>query len=151
MNKQQILSEQKLVLSIPNEQLLELMVEEEEKIRTSEYYRNECTKVKDIPNGWLNITNDIQRKIVKKFGFVDNISCDIACNMLRRAHILFPNNDKFKKIPLQVRNNKSKNGNLSIGDSIPNIQLYNLDYSEIELYNLLDHSRPTIIFAGSQT
>lgn len=114
------MEKENLILKIPNEQLLELMIAEEEKIRTSKYYQDKCTAVKNIPNGWLKVTEEVQNDIAKKYGFTDKMSCDIACNMARRAHILYPNNQKFQKVPLQVRNNKAMLGNLILGDIPPN-------------------------------
>jgi hypothetical protein len=141
----------KLVLRVPNEKLLEEMIEEEERVRTSKYYQDKCTQVKDIPNGWLDVTALVQTDIAKSHGFTDKMSCDIACNMMRRAHILFPNNEKFKSVPLQVRNNKANIGGLSAGDALPNIELYDQGEVKISLSSLVDSSRPTVIFAGSQT
>lgn len=144
MNKQ-------IIIKIPNEQLLEKMTKQEEEIRMSKNYQDRCTEVKNIPDGWLKVTEEIQKDIVKRNGFIDQISCDITCNMLRRAHLIYPNNEKFQKIPLQVRNNKAKQGNLSEKDNVPDCNLYNLAGRITNLYELIDNIKPIIIFAGSQT
>lgn len=137
-------------LKIPNEKMLEDMIEEEERIRNSDYYRNKCTEIKYIPNGWLSLTENIQRDIVKLYSFTDEMSCNVACNMMRRAHILFPNNLKFKNIPQQVKYNKANKGKYVANDDCPNVSLYDLDGTNINLHKLMDE-RPTLIFAGSQT
>lgn len=141
--------EHNIILKVPNEQLLEKMIEEEEQIRTSKYYQDKCTEVKNIPNGWLTVTEDIQKNIVKKYGFTDQMSCDVACNMARRAHILFPNNKKFRD-RVQTRNNKAIQGCLEVGNIVPNVSLYDLNNDSTSLHEITGNTT-TIIFAGSQT
>ena len=138
-------------LKIPNEKMLELMIIEEEKIRQSIEYQNQCDNVKNIPNGWLDITKNMQEKLVKKYGFQDEISCDIACNMLRRAQYIFPNNNIFREIPVYVRNNKANKGIFVVEDNIPNININTKCGQEIKLHNLLSENKPTLIIASSHT
>lgn len=139
-----------ICIKFPNEKLLEKMIEEEELIRTSNDYRDKCTQVKNIPNGWLDVTANVQKNIAKKFGFTDEISCNIACNMMRRAYLLYPDNENFKLIPTQVRCNKAKQCKYSIDDICPDIKLHDLQDNCHQLYKLFD-DRPTLIIAGSQT
>ncbi|AYV84767.1 MAG: hypothetical protein Hyperionvirus38_5 [Hyperionvirus sp.] len=136
-------------LKIPNEKLLEKMVLEEETIRTSKAYEDKCTAVKHIPNGWLEVTASIQKDIVIKNGFTDSMSCDVACNMLRTAHILYPKNEIFTKVPLYVRNNKANIGTLTVGDIAPEISLHDLDGKAIQLHTLL--AKKTIIISATGT
>ena len=138
-------------LTIPTEKMLEKLIIEEEQIRMSQEYQEECTKVKDIPNGWLEVTNQMQIDLVKKHGFTSEMNCDIACNMLRRARYLYPNNKIFTEVPVYVKNNKANKGKYKKGDNIPNIKLFNQCGQEAMLHHLLDINKPTIIFGGSHT
>lgn len=138
-------------IKIPNENVLELMIKEEEKIRMSVDYQNLCTQVKDIPNGWLNITEKMQLELVKKYGFDDPISNDIACNMLRRARYIFPNNKIFTQVPVYVRCNKANKGNFIEGDIVPNILIHKKCGENIQLQNLLNLEKPTLIIGSSHT
>lgn len=133
-----------IFLKLPNEKLLEKMIEEEEDVRTSKDYQDKCTAVKHIPNGWLDVTAQLQIEIVKRNGFDDQMSCDVACNMLRRAHLLYPDNEKFKKLPLYVRNNKAKQGTLKVKDNMPNISLNDLDGSSHDLFDLVSPDKKEI-------
>lgn len=137
-----------ITIKVPNEELLEQMIEEEESIRTSQWYQTRCTEVRDIVNGWLDVTEQMQVDLVKRHGFTDQISCDVTCNMLRRAHILYPDNPKFRA-PLYVRNNKANSGTLQVGDTIPNISIHDLDGSPITLHQLIE--QPTILLMTSAT
>lgn len=141
-----------IVIKYPNEKLLEVMIEEEETIRTSQEYKDRCTAVKDVVNGWLDVTAEIQREIVRKHGFTDKISCDVAVNHLRRASQLYPDNLKFKTVPLYVRNNKAHQGSLKEGDPVPDVGLHSLDGKEHRLHDLLPgDGLPTLLFASSAT
>lgn len=138
------------IIKIPNEKQLEQMIMKEEEIRMSDEYRQMCTDVKDEVNGWLRVTKEMQQRLVRDFGFSQDIECDIACNYMRRAHLLYPNNEIFKTVPLQVRNNRAKQGNLRVNDPVKNILLYDLTNNPINMHNILTN-KPNIIMLGSHT
>lgn len=135
----------------PSEKLLEAMIKEEEICRQSEEYRDECTRVKDIPNGWLDITDKMQRKIVKSHGFVDPISEEVALDMLRTARYIFPENEIFKTVPVYVRNNRANIGDFETGDTVEDISIYNIDCTEISLHEIISQKNPTVLITGSHT
>jgi len=141
-------------IKIPNEKMLEEMIIEEEKRRMSNEYRDKCTEVKDIVNGWLEVTAQMQIDVVSSFGFTNKISCDIVCNMMRRAHILYPHNEIFKTVPLQVRNNKATQGTLTIGDVMPEFDIVDIVRGNAcSLSSLIDiHTKkPSVIIMSSAT
>jgi hypothetical protein len=141
-------------LKLPNEKMLELMIIEEERRRMSIEYQTDCTRVKDIPNGWLDVTAQMQKDVVASFGITDKMSSDITCNMMRRAHIIYPENEIFRTVPLQVRNNKATLGNLKVNDQIDDILdtiVYDLNNNEINFMNLFDLNKPNVIFFSSAT
>ena len=135
---------------IPTEKCLELMIFEEEKQRTSKEYVDKCSAVKNEVNGWMRVTAELQSNIAKSFGFVDDISHDIAVNHLRIARYLYPNNPVFQT-PLYVKHNKAHGGNFAVNDQIPNVELYTHENIKTCLYDILHQTQPTVIFAGSHT
>lgn len=137
-------------VKIPCETDLEKLVLEEEKIRMSKEYQNICTSVKDIPNGWLDETAKMQKELVRKHGFTDDISCDIACNRLRRARYIYPNNPIFKT-PVYVRENKANVGTLKIGDTLPNITIYDIHKKPVKLHDLTKQDKINIFIGSSAT
>jgi hypothetical protein len=141
----------KLKIKIPNEQTLEKMIIEEEQIRNSKEYIDKCTEVKDIPNGWLTVTGQMQTDLVKRYGFTDEMSCDVALNRLRRASTIYPNNKIFKEVPVYIRNNKAQEGYLKEGDIAPNIILHTIDTNKIELKDLLQDNKITLLIGSSLT
>lgn len=141
-----------IILKIPNEKMLEKMAIEEEAVRTSKAYQDKCTAVKHIPNGWLDVTAQVQKDIAIQNGFTDEMSCEIACNMLRTAHLLYPLNELLKTIPLYVRNNKANKGTLSSGDTAPEMDLYDFDGKTVKLHTLLNtNTQKTIIISATGT
>lgn len=141
----------KPALKYPDESTLVKMVYEEEKRRWSEEYVAECNRVVDIPDGWLDVTNQLQRDVVRSFGFDTEIETDFAVSALRRAHIDYPQNRIFREVPLQVRNNKARRGEREVGDIVPDFDVYDLDGKQCRLYDLMTLDKPTVLIMSSGT
>ncbi len=139
-------------IKIPSqEKLIEMLIEEEE-IRLSDTYKNECTKVKDVPDGWLTYTSQMQVDLVKRHGFNESqMVVDIAVNMLGTAQYLYPDDDRFKTIPLYVRNNRAKQGLLKIGDQMPNMHIYDFNQNPVMLHDLLSTNKLNIVIGSSSS
>lgn len=105
-------------------EILEKMSLEEDEMRRSEWYINECNARKYIPNGWVDLTAEVQQKIVSKY-FPDNFFIqEIALRQLRIAHHIYPDNFIFKN-RLQVKYNRARKGELKVGDKVPEfMQIY---------------------------
>lgn len=139
-----------IIIKVPSEAILEKMAIMEREIRMSKEYNDKCTLVKNIPNGWLQVTLDIQKDIANFFGFDDDISNEIACNHLRRAHILYPNNSVFKE-SIQVKYNKANIGILKEKDLVPDITLFTSYKKSINLKTILHQEKLNIFFGASHT
>lgn len=137
-------------IKIPTLETLEKMAIMEENIRQSPEYAEQCDLVKDIPDGWLNVTECVQKYVATFFGFTDAISNDIACNNLRLAHVNYPDNPVFKE-SLYVKHNKAVVGTLNSGDQIPNINLVTVDNKIVPLVSLIKTDQINIFFGGSHT
>lgn len=98
-------------------EVLEKMAQEEEEMRRSDWYIDECDMRKNIPNGWIALTDEAQRKIVRKY-FDNNYMIEIALKQLRRAHNIYPNNPIFQN-RLQVKYNRARKGELKEGNFLP--------------------------------
>ena len=144
-----------LMITRPSESLLEKMVEVEAEMRKSKEYIQRCDEVSNIPDGWLKVTDDMQREIVKKFadenGFNNELSIEFAIQDLRTAHHIYPNNPIFREIPVYVRENKANVGHLEKDNPFTDVVLVDINENMIKLSDLLDHSKPNLIFAGSHT
>tara|TARA_B100001093_G_scaffold480410_1_gene510254 strand:- start:346 stop:858 length:513 start_codon:yes stop_codon:yes gene_type:complete len=136
--------------TISKEMLLE-MLQLEEKVRMSNSYINECTRIKDEINGWLRLSGEIQSKVVDKFGYNNPMTNYIAVNSMRRAHIMYPDDSRFSEVSVYVRNNIATKGTFKIGDSIKDVQLVTLDKKLITLDSLLKNDKYNILIASSET
>lgn len=131
----------------PTKTELHDMIMEEERIRMSQEYADECTKVADEINGWLRVNERIQYEIVERFGFTSDIEKDMAVNALRRATVDYPDLPK----PVYVRNNKARVGDLNVGDMAPSLLVYDMSGKSYELSELFDKTKPTIVIGSSHT
>jgi hypothetical protein len=95
---------------------LEKLALEEDEMRKSKWYVDECNRVKDIPNGWMDVTAQVQKIVVSKY-YSEGIS-DLVVYYLRRAHHIFPENMIFQN-RIQVKYNRANIGKLKKGDIVP--------------------------------
>lgn len=138
--------------NISDKEMLYEMLQLEEKIRMSQAYTRECDNVKDEVNGWLRISESIQFKIVKKFGFLDIYTQTLAVNQMRRAHVMFKDDKRFHNVSVYVRNNLAREGKLVSGDAILDVDLTDLDNKTIKLSDITCQSdKPTIVISSSET
>tara|TARA_B100001758_G_C18333640_1_gene570302 strand:+ start:247 stop:627 length:381 start_codon:yes stop_codon:yes gene_type:complete len=126
------------------------MLQKEEEMRMSKEYCDKCTLVKNEVNGWLRITGELQQKIVYDFGYKDKLKNMLVVNMIRRASILYPNDERFQNTQVYVRNNKAKDC-FKIDQKILNLNIYDLKKKEIPLYDLLNSDKSNVIIASSET
>jgi len=103
------------LISLISEEELENLAKEENVLRLSNWYISECDRVADIPNGWMEITNQLQSNLISKYYKQNN---DAIMYLLREAHNIYPNNSFFKE-RIQVKYNKARIGDLKIGNSVP--------------------------------
>jgi hypothetical protein len=110
------------LIDLISEQDLEKLAREENSLRLSDWYIEECNKVKHVVNGWMDVTNHLQEKLVSKY-YKENI--DAIVYLLREAHNFYPDNFFFKE-RIQVKFNKARLGELKIGDKIPDFMYYKI-------------------------
>jgi hypothetical protein len=126
----------------------------ENEIRYSDEYVNKCDAVKDIPNGWLDVTDEMQKKLVTDYFTQHGLSLcavPIGLNMLRRLQVTHPNEPIVQDL-LYVKNNKANIGKYNEGDSIKDITLWNeIGTENVQLFNLISSDKPTIVFGASHT
>ena len=137
-------------LKIDRSKILAILKREEE-IRFSQEYISKCSEVSHIPNGWLEVTNNMQKELVKEFGYTDEISNTLAVNVIRKALHIYPDDEEIKNSAVQFRENIASKGKYKLGDTLKNISLHNLDSSKVDLFQLLDLNKPNIMLVGSHT
>ena len=137
-------------LKIDRSKILAILKREEE-IRFSQEYITKCSEVSHIPNAWLEVTNNMQKELVKEFGYTDELSNTLAVNVIRKALNIYPDDEEIKNSVVQFRENIASKGKYKVGDNLKNISLHNLDNKEIDLFQLLDLNKTNIMLVGSHT
>lgn len=95
---------------------------------------------------WMQVTERLQERVVKEFGISD---IEHGLTNLRIAHVLYPDEPDFKEIPLYVKYNRCRQGDLICGQDIPKIGLKLLTGQLTQLSNFYIQDRPLVIIAGS--
>lgn len=131
--------------------VLQELLQKEEDVRLSP-----ATQQLFKQSDWLEIVSNIQRTLVieKLYAVLGReitepeLAAGLKC--LRTATIKFP---KLKSIPLYVRYNRAKLGNLKVGDSFIDVPLYSLVSKQtIRLADICNQkSLPLLIIASSFT
>lgn len=142
-------------IKLPSWQHIFEIAKLENEIRYSDEYINQCDSVRDIPNGWLNVTDNMQKNLVNTYFIkhgLSQCSVPIGLNMLRGLQLTHPNNPIVRDL-LYIKNNKANSGKYKSGDIIHDVQLWNQSGTEqIQLFNLINFdNKPTIIFSASHT
>jgi len=100
----------------------------------------------------IHVAEEVQKQVVNEFGF-ENM--EESLSFIRTAPLLYPESPEVCKIPHYMKFNRSKQGELNVGDTIPNSKLAHLDGVPIDLHKYIDsqlgHYKPIIINAGSYT
>jgi len=137
--------------SFPSKETLLKMIMKEQEIRTSSEYIQKCDVVADKPNGWLDVSEQVQYDVVKMFGYKEILDMDIAVNHLRRARYLYPEEPLFHTIPVYVKNNLANIGKYKLNDIIPNLTTYNINLDPIPLYSIFERDRKNLLILSSHT
>ncbi len=127
------------------------ILKREEDIRFSQEYLYKCSEVSHIPNAWLDVTDNMQKDLLKEFGYRDELTNTLAVNVIRKALYIYPDDEDIKNSVVHFRENIANKGKYKTGDSLKNISLHDLDNKEIDLFKLLDFNKTNIMLVGSHT
>lgn len=137
-------------LGIPSKEDILEIVRKEGKLRLSPEYIKECDDVAQIPNGWIDVSINHQKRLIKEAGFT-GIGAKMALVMLRAAQYSYPDEPDVQEL-VYVKNNKANVGTFEAGDHLREVQLFDITgQKEVSLFSLLDDTKPNIIFGASHT
>ena len=120
------------------------MLIRENELRLSEEYQKRYQEAeRTSSSSWLDVTDQLQREIIREFQLDDEMEDALLC--LRCATQIHPD---LKDIPLYVRYNRARSGDLNIGNSTPNVPVVQLDGKESQLFDGLKSSS-TVLISGS--
>ncbi|CAF1619515.1 unnamed protein product, partial [Didymodactylos carnosus] len=125
--------------------LKRMLIREDELRRSPEIQERYAQAEISNDQSWLDVTHDLQKQIIKEFGLEDEM--DDALNCLRCATQIYPD---LKDIPLYIRNNRARDGDLHVGSIAPDTPIIKLDGSESRLFDSLEQTeQSTVIISGS--
>ena len=124
------------------------LLRKEDALRTSEETQKLYTEAeKSYDTDWMEVTDALQRRILTEAG-VSELLLEVALTHFRAAPYHYP---ALKQIPIYHRYQRSRQGPLNEGDSIPaNLKLVDLSTnSSIDFTALASSGRPVAVLAGS--
>ncbi len=120
------------------------MLIRENELRLSDEYQKRYKDAEQISSSsWLDLTDEIQRQIIREFHLEDEMDDALLC--LRCATQIYP---ELKEIPLYVRYNRARDGDLQVGDIAPDLPVVQLSGEETQLFAGLKSSS-TVLIGGS--
>mmetsp|Transcript_56554 Transcript_56554/g.64576 ORF Transcript_56554/g.64576 Transcript_56554/m.64576 type:complete len:162 (+) Transcript_56554:91-576(+) len=137
------------IIVVPS--MLKLMLKEEEKRRFSQTYLEDCDRavLAGDEEGYLKITEELQRQVAKDFGF-EGDDIDLAVDAMVTAHINYPDDEVIQRISVYVRENQARMGEIKVGDEIPDVTVYGMDLQTKGISEfLMDEDKWTVLVASS--
>lgn len=128
---------------IPKSLLKRMLIRENELRLSDEYQQRYADAEQSSSTSWLNVTDQLQRQVIREFNLDEEMDDALLC--LRCATQIYSD---LKDIPLYVKYNRARDGDLQIGDSVPNVPVINLDGEEKQLFDELKSSS-TVLISGS--
>jgi hypothetical protein len=115
------------------------MLQREEELRLSVAVQQRFTVAEASGHSeWMDVAREVQEQVLSEFGYSHMLLH--ALRVVAQSH---------PTIPMYIRENRARAGELSVGDDAPNVQVVALDGSA---KHVLDHSnkdRPLVVIAGS--
>ena len=122
------------------------MLIRENELRLSADYQQryeEAERDSNSETSWLMVTDQLQRQVIQEFQLEEEMDEALLC--LRCATQIYPD---LKEIPLYVRYNRARQGDLQVGDTAPNVPVVKLNGKESDLMEQFTSS-PTVLISGS--
>jgi hypothetical protein len=120
------------------------MLIRENELRLSDEYQQRYNEAeKTSLTSWLDVTDELQRQIIRECHLDEEMEDALLC--LRCATQIYPD---LNDIPLYVRYNRARDGDLQLGDIAPNVPVVQLDGQETQLFDGLKSSS-TVLISGS--
>ena len=120
-----------------------MLLRENELRLSDEYQQRFCEAEKSSFPSWLDVTDELQRRVIREFNLDEEMDDALLC--LRCATQMYPD---LKNIPLYIRYNRAREGDLQLGDVVPDVPVVQLDGHESQLLDGLKDSS-TVLISGS--
>jgi hypothetical protein len=133
--------------NVPRETILQ-MVKEEQVVRYSKGIQEAYTMQYET-SSTINIEREIQKFILRKFGFHDNIHC---LEQYWKIPSTYWDDDEIKNSIFYMKLNIFQFPRVNLDDPLVNVDLVNYSTNRaVSLHSLESSGRPLILLAGSMT
>ena len=117
------------------------MLRREEELRFSSAVQSRFTIAENSSNSeWMDVANEVQLQVLFEFNYVQTSK---SLNELRLAAQSHP------EISVYIRENRARQGQLSVGDIAPNVQVKSINNTQKNILDYSNADRPLVIIAGS--
>jgi len=120
------------------------MLRREEELRLSAAIqeRYATVEIDSSDLDWMHVTEELQRQVVREFGATEDTEVQ-ALMVLRHGATRGPYQ------PLYVRFQRARQGELRVGDRVPNCRLVDIEMKETSLHDEINNQKPVCLLAGS--
>lgn len=126
------------------------MLKRDDELRLSEETQRAYAKCSDGGDEKCRVTEAVQRRVAKEFGFKDNIAEGLE--VMRCAMSMFPGDEDVKDACHYYRYNIHAPCPITLGDVIPDISVHDTDGGTESLHTLCGgFEGATLFIAGSST
>jgi len=129
---------------IPKSLLKSMLIRENELRVSDEYQKRFAEAEKSSFESWLDVADELQRQVIREFHLDEEMDDALLC--FRCATQIYP---ELKSIPLYVKYNRARDGDLNLGDTAPNVPVIELNGQEGQLFDGLTPSSSTVVIGGS--
>jgi len=137
---------EKLKEIIWNKKFLIQLLKREDEMRHSQEIQ------KQYDEGWAkygipptSIEETMQKNLLLEFG----IDPDVGLPIFWSYRSIYGDDPDIRDIALYIKYDRSGEGNLRVGNSMPNVSLFTLDTKPIKLANYLSVEHPLVLIGGS--
>lgn len=125
--------------------VLKAMVLTENQLRLSNAWQERFAAAEKCPgSSWTEAADALQHHVAKEHGLGEE-----GVLALRSARSLHPEEPFFQEVPLYVKYNRSRNGELGPGAAVPHLEVLNLQCKPVCPWKGL--SKPLVLIGGSHS
>jgi hypothetical protein len=131
---------------VPDKETVKAMLRREKELRLSVPVQNLLDDGMDNDTVSMNV----QKQVAREFGYGEAEEQE-GVQVLRCAMSLYGSDPEVRSIPFYVKYNRSEQGQLIVGDTIPDVPLATIAGGPCRLSEFIMPSQPMVLVGGSYT
>jgi hypothetical protein len=98
---------------------------------------------------WMEVTEQLQERLVREFGYESPGDIRKALNALRGARGDYPDDLEIVQLANYMKFNRARRGDLECEMDAPNVPLVAMNSNLVHLHDFVQPGRPLVVVAGS--